>query len=111
MTRVLKDKYKKTPKTRVLKKIVKPKPVGRWCEYYSGRLPYAIECSNNKNSPISTLFIEGKPKITRNYPNCKYCKRNVTFTSWKRGDWARIIAAIEAGKDLSDMPAPGTETE
>jgi len=109
MTRVLKDKYKKTPKTRVLKKIVKPKPVGRWCEYYSGRLPYAIECSNNKSNPVSTIFKEGKPKIIRNHPACVYCKRNVTFTSWKRGDWNAIIMAIAEGQDLSDHPSPGTE--
>lgn len=124
MKRRLKPKYRKkestsTPpkqltmeKIRKITKIVKPKkskPVGRWCQYYSGRLPYPIECSNNKSMPVSTLFTEGKPKIIRNFPACVYCERSPSFHSWKRGDWDKIIQAIENGEDLQNMPAPGKE--
>jgi hypothetical protein len=100
---------KKTPKIikkKKLSKIVKKKKLGRWCEYYLGRLPYPIECSNNKSMPVSTIFKDGKPTIIRNYPNCKYCDRNPSFISWKRGDWKHIIQAIADGEDLRNMPSP-----
>jgi hypothetical protein len=82
------------------------KKLGCWCSYYPGRLPYPIECSNNKAIPVSTIFKDGKPRVTRNYPACVYCDRNPSFASWKRGDWAKIIQAIADGEDLRDHPAP-----
>ena len=67
--KVLKRKFRKKikkareeekPPKRKLTKI--KKPAGRWCEYYSGRLPFPIECSTNKNSPISMLYKDGVKK-------------------------------------------------
>jgi len=114
MTRVLKEKYRKIQKpiikkARKITKIIKPKKIGRWCSYYENRLPYPVECANNKSNPVSTIFKDGKPRITRNYPNCVCCKRNPTFYSWKKGDWDLIIQAIADGEDLSNHPAPGRE--
>jgi len=84
---------------------IKPK-LGRWCEYYEGRLPYPAECSSNQNMPLSQIF-KGKEVITmRHTPNCPKCKRAPQFHAWKRGDWAKIIEAIKKGEDLSDMDPP-----
>lgn len=87
---------------------IKPKQ-GRWCEYYEGRIPYPIECSSNKDMPISQIF-KGREIITiRSTPNCTECQRTVEWQSWKRGDWDKIMNAIKAGEDLTDMDPPNQE--
>ena len=96
----LKSKYRKQkikPITPIiLLKIEKKK--GRWCEYYSGRLPYPLECQWNSDIPLC-----------HKRPNCKHCKRKVQWAAWKTGEWSKIKTAIENGEDLTDMPAPNQE--
>ncbi|MCP4374014.1 MAG: hypothetical protein GY797_38805 [Deltaproteobacteria bacterium] len=114
--KVLKKKFKKLlikKKAPSLLKIpqkpiklkIKPK-LGRWCEYYEGRLPYPMECSSNKSMPLSQIF-KGKEVTTiRHTPNCVDCERAPQFHAWKKGDWAKIIEAIKRGEDLTDMDPP-----
>lgn len=84
---------------------IKPK-LGKWCNYYEGRLPFPMECSTNKSMPVSKVY-KGKDVIViRNTPDCPTCKRAPEFYSWKRGDWDKIKKAISKGEDLRDMPVP-----
>jgi len=94
--RKLKTKFKK--KKRKLEKIIVKKKLGRWCEYYSGRLPYPIECQWNAQIPAV---------IDR--PNCRKCKRSVHFQAWKYGIWEKIKYAIAQGEDLTNMNPPNQE--
>jgi hypothetical protein len=102
----LKAKFRKKTE---LPKIKKKKRIGRWCQYYEGRLPFPIECSTNKSIPITKIFKGGKSFVLKARPLCKTCKRNPSFISWKEGRWDSIINAIKNGKDLSNMPAPDRE--
>jgi len=76
-------------------RFVLKKPLGKWCKYYSGRLPFPIECQWNPEPP---LCLE--------HPECKTCDRKVEWKSWKSGDWDKIIEAIKNGEDLTDMDPP-----
>jgi hypothetical protein len=89
-----------------LKPIKIKKKLGRWCEYYEGRLPFPIECSNNKAMPKSYLFKGSEKILVRDTSNCLKCNRNPSFISWKRGDWYRVIESIKKGDDLTDMDPP-----
>ena len=110
MMRVLKKKFKKKNKSiTILPKIKTKRKIGRWCEYYAGRLPYPMECSNNKSMPISKLFKGKKIIVLKDRSNCVECKRNIEWPSWKRGDWGKIIEAIEKGENLTDMDPPNQE--
>jgi len=86
--RKLKSRFKKRKKKRI----------GRWCEYYSGRLPYPINCQSNAVIPLC-----------HDKPNCKTCERKVHFQAWKFGYWEKIKYAINQGEDLTDMEAPNQE--
>ncbi len=92
----------KTP----LKPIKIKKKLGRWCEYYEGRLPYPIECSNNKSMPTSYMFKGEEKTKVRDNSNCPNCKRAPSFIAWKRGVWDKIKNAITNGEDLTDMDSP-----
>ncbi|MDP8268208.1 MAG: hypothetical protein P9L97_05715 [Candidatus Tenebribacter davisii] len=107
--KVLKKRFRKIQKEevkRIPKKIIKAKKMGRWCEYYDGRLPFPMECSGNKELPVAKLYKDGVITILHNRPNCVACKRAPEFQSWKRGDWRKITEAIENGEDLRDHPSP-----
>ena len=102
--RDLKKKYRKKLKKIIkLPKIPVKKKLGRWCKYYEGRLPYPIECSTNKNMPLSAIYNKGKESIIRDNSDCPDCTRNVEWPSWKRGSWDKVIAAIAQGEDLTDI--------
>ncbi|RLD79761.1 MAG: hypothetical protein DRJ10_08320 [Bacteroidetes bacterium] len=89
----LKKKFqKKKPK------LVKIKKLGRWCEYYVGRIPFPIECQWNQVTPLC-----------QDRPNCVTCNRRVTWQKWKDGIWDKIKYAISQGDDLTDMPSPELE--
>lgn len=98
-------KYKPTTILKLTKIKIKPK-LGRWCEYYKGRIPYPMECQVNRETPTSSYFKNGKEIVTKRTPVCVNCKRSVEWRAWKRGDWDKIIAAISKGEDLKDMDAP-----
>jgi len=102
---VIKPKLKHIPLKKLKPIKIKPK-LGRWCEYYSGRLPYPSECSFNKSMPVSRLFNSGKITIMHDRSNCVKCKRAPQFIPWKHGDWDKIKEAIEKGEDLTDMDPP-----
>ena len=106
--RTLKKKYmkNKTVKLRPIVRIKKKPKIGRWCKYYAGRLPYPIECSGNKNMPISRIFKDKKITVLRNRSDCVHCKRSPEFLEWKRGDWDKIKEAISNGENLIDMDHP-----
>ena len=89
--RKLKAKYRKKKKTIISK-------LGRWCQYYSGRIPFPIECESNCVAPL-------------NYdrPFCQKCKRNVEYIAWKSGGWDKIIIAVKNGEDLTDMDSPNNK--
>lgn len=93
-------------KKKQLKRIV---VVGRWCEYIEGRLPYPIECSYNKNSPVQYVYKGGKRKLTKNTPKCPKCKRFVKFDDWKLGKWKKVEEEIKKGANLIDQPSPVLE--
>jgi len=110
--KILKKKFRKIVKEKpVLKPILKPilkriviKPkLGRWCNFYEGRLPYPIECQSNKSSPISYVFESGVSKLVYDRSDCVNCKRQVEFIPWKKGKWDKIKEAISEGEDLRDM--------
>jgi hypothetical protein len=69
--------------------------VGRWCEYFPGRLPYPIECHYGRTFPY-----------VAERPNCRTCERSVEYTAWKSGVWRRVIEEIKKGIDLRDQPSP-----
>jgi hypothetical protein len=94
--RKLKRKLRKKDKpVRVIRRIkIKPK-LGRWCQYYEGRLPYPIECQSNTD-----------PALHQKRPFCRKCKRVVEWEPWKKGVWDKIKEAIKNGEDLQDMEAP-----
>lgn len=103
-------KYKPTMILKLPTIKIKPK-LGRWCEYYEGRIPYPIECNYNKTSPIGVCFNKGEKTITHERKNCPNCKRQVEWRSWKDGKWDKIKYAISQGDDLIDMDPPNQETE
>lgn len=87
-------------------KLLKIKKIGKWCEYFEGRLPYPIECTYNKETP-KTYIYEGKTKtLSKNTPNCPTCKRSVEWDDWKNGKWNKVREEIKKGHDLSDQPSP-----
>jgi len=95
--RKLKKKFQKpTPK---LVRMIKLKKPGRWCEYYTGRIPFPIECQWNS-----------VPPLCHNRPNCIKCNRRVTWQKWKDGVWEKVKYAISQGEDLTDMESPEKET-
>ena len=101
------DKLKCKP---ILTKLIKIKPKqGRWCEYYEGRLPYPLECSMNKEKPLTQIFKSEEVITLSNRENCVECKRSVEWPSWKKGDWDKIKQAIANGDDLTDMDPPNQE--
>jgi len=75
------------------KKIKVPK--GRWCETYEGRMPGPTECAWNKLPPFAN-----------ERPQCRTCKRYLTYDSWKGGDWREIKRRVLNGEDLSEMESP-----
>ena len=87
---------------------IKPK-LGRWCEYYDGRIPYPAECSYNKSSPVGVYFKKGEMIVTHKRENCPDCKRSVDWRSWKDGAWEKIKYAISQGEDLTDMNPPNQD--
>ncbi len=96
----------------LLSKLIKIKPKqGRWCEYYEGRIPYPIECTINKQSPIDYLVKNGKKTLIKNMPNCPNCKRAVEWIPWMMGGWDKIKTAVINGEDLTDMDPPVYERE
>lgn len=109
--KVLKKKFKKIqPKVSpplILSKLKKIKPkLGKWCEYYEGRLPYPIECSTNKETPVTCYFEDGDKYILRDRSNCATCQRSVEWIPWKKREWDKIKEAIANGEDLTDMDPP-----
>jgi hypothetical protein len=96
---------------KITKKLkLKPiKKIGRWCDYYIGRLPFPIECSYNKSSPINYIFINGKKKRVKNFPACSKCKRDIKWTDWKEGKWDKVKSEIKKGADLRNQPSPCSE--
>jgi len=100
--RVLKKKYRKNYKPTIKPIKIQPK-LGRWCEYYEGRLPYPIECSTNKGMPKSQIFKGNKIITIRDTSNCVNCKRSVEWESWKKGSWDRVKKAIAQSEDLTDV--------
>lgn len=85
--------------TRIKKKvglIKRKRPLGKWCKYYVGRIPYPIECMTNSRPPAC---------IYR--PECPECDRKIDFKSWKKGYWNNIIYAISKGTDFSDGEIKG----
>jgi len=75
-------------------KIVKKQ--GRWCEYYSGRVPYPIECSTNIKHPRVV-----------DHPNCVTCKRKVSYRAWRNNIWDNIFERVSKDRqDLTDWPSP-----
>ena len=94
----------------ILPKLIKIKPkLGRWCSCIEGRLPYPIECTTNKSSPVAGYFKKGKHTVTKNNGECVNCKRFPEWHSWKKGDWNKIKEAIKQGEDLRDMDPPNQE--
>jgi hypothetical protein len=108
------EPQKSRPKIQV-ENIVKPRPkirtVGRWCNYYPGRLPYPIECSYNKEAPISYVYEKGTKTQVKNFPECPSCKRDIKWVDWKEGKWSKVIAEIKKGADLRDQPSPCIDPE
>jgi hypothetical protein len=106
--KVLKKKFRKTkpitPKP-LLRIKIKPK-VGKWCDCYEGRLPFPMECQNNKISPVSCMFKEGKKTMLYDRSMCIDCARQVEWQSWKNREWDKIKIAIAKGEDLRDMNPP-----
>jgi hypothetical protein len=100
---VLLPKINKRPKLKPIKK------VGKWCDYYIGRLPFPIECSYNKLSPLEVIFIQGKKKIVKDFPNCSNCNRSVGYEDWKKGKWDKVKSEIKKGADLRNQPSPCLE--
>jgi hypothetical protein len=96
-------KITKKPKLKPIKKI------GKWCNCYPGRLPFPIECSNNKSSPYEVIFTNGKKKIVKNFPDCPTCKRDIKWTDWKEGKWDKVKLEIKKGADLRNQPSPCLE--
>jgi len=106
MKKVKIKRKKKKPETKkpLLKKI-KPR-LGRWCEYYEGRLPFPIECAYNKETPFWVLYEKGEKTISKNTPNCPKCNRSIEYEDWKLGKWKKVEQEIKKGADLSDQPSP-----
>jgi len=98
-----KSKKKLIPKiiipTTLRKIIIKPK-LGKWCQYYEGRIPYPIECQWNKVPPLCIAK-----------PNCRYCKRDIKWDDWKSGKWEIISQNVQKGENLTDMESPFIEME
>lgn len=110
MAKVLKKKFrKKKPAERKLTKIIKKEKIGRWCDAYKGRLPYPIECTKNKRDPVLCIFKDGKKIVLSDKSICLECVRQVTYKSWRNGDWDKIKEAIADKEDLRDHPPPGRE--
>jgi hypothetical protein len=106
------DKLEYKPKTTIVLPRIKIKPKqGKWCDVYEGRLPYPIECQNNKASPISYIFESGEKTLVYDRTCCIKCKRAVEFIPWKNGEWDKIKEAIANKEDLRDMFPPGKEIE
>ncbi len=105
------DKLKYEPEVVLwLPKLKKIKPKqGKWCDYYEGRLPFPIECTNNKRFPEDSYFVDGKKVVTKTMPLCIKCERYPQYHSWKRGDWDEIIELIKQVKDLREMDPPNQE--
>ncbi len=108
--KVLKKKFrKKEPAEKdklnrpICKKIIMKKKLGRWCNCYEGRLPYPIECQNNKLHPITYIFKDGKKTLLCDRSICLSCERQVEFIPWKGGRWEKIKTAIANSEDLRDM--------
>jgi hypothetical protein len=105
-------KKKEVPKIKpkiILKTKPKLKPIkktGFWCDYYPGRLPFPIECSYNKSSPIEYIFIQKERKCVKNFPKCPNCNRSVSWEDWKKGKWNNVIQEIKKGADLRNHPIP-----
>lgn len=91
--RKLKKKFQKTKTI-----LVKRKRIGRWCEYYLGRIPFPIECQWNQLPPLDY-----------DRPNCATCNRRVTWQKWKDGVWDKIKYSISQGDNLTDMESPEKE--
>jgi hypothetical protein len=91
---------KPKPKLRPIKKI------GYWCDYFPGRLPFPIECTYNRQSPLECIFINKVKKIVKNTPKCPSCQRYVTWEDWKKGKWNKTIQEIKKGADLRNQPVP-----
>lgn len=91
---------KPKPKLRPIKKI------GMWCDYYQGRLPFPIECTYNRQSPLEVIFVNGEKKVVKNTPKCPTCTRFITWEDWKLGKWNKVQAEIQKGADLRDQPSP-----
>lgn len=109
-----KKKIKLKPKKPKLQKIkIEKKPklkkitiLGKWCDYYQGRLPFPIECSLNKEAPLQYIF-KGKEKIkTKETPNCITCERFPKYNDWKSGKWDKVKEEIKKGADLRNQPSP-----
>lgn len=126
MSRTVKIKRKKKkPKLKTIPKIIPKKKIiptknlklkaikkiGYWCDYYPGRLPFPIECSYNKSSPIEYIFIQGEKKCVKNFPDCPDCKRSIGFEDWKNGKWNKVINEIKKGVDLRNQPIPFTKEQ
>ncbi len=104
------DKLKPKSSTTLILPKVKIKPrQGKWCDYYEGRLPFPIECTNNKRFPEDSYFVDGKKVVTKTMPLCIKCERYPQYHSWKRGDWDEIIELIKQVKDLREMDPPNQE--
>lgn len=103
----LKLQFKKKRKKEILTKlpllfkkiIIKPK-LGKWCQYYEGRIPYPIECQWNKVPPLCIAK-----------PNCRKCNRDVKWDDWKEGKWEVINQNVKKGENLTDMSSPFIEME
>ena len=100
--RLLKKKFRKKKKP-VLKRIKITPKLGQWCDCYSGRLPFPIECQANKAQPLCYTYKGDEKKLVYDRSVSVNCNRNVDFISWKRGDWKKIIKAIANKEDLRDM--------
>lgn len=115
MSRKVKIKRKKKPlklpKIKNKPKLLKIKKVGYWCSYYEGRIPFPIECSYNKQMPYECIFIHGKKKVIKDFPECKTCDRFVSWEDWKLKKWDKIQEEVKKGKDLRNEPIPFKRSE